>query len=248
MIESFELWCEPFHEARRINVYLPFNYYETEEKYPVVYMFDGHNLFDDDEAAYGKSWGIGRFLDSWDKQVIVVGVYCSMHGNDRLVEYSPYNYKTTFTGAVKGRGKLTMEWFTSVLKPHIDKSYRTWTHREATAIAGSSMGGLMAYYAVLKYNHIYSKAACISPAFRLSIRNVKSELQKSGELDEDTKIFFSWGTKEDPRGVLGKHIWKLDAMLQERRIDTYCFQHVDGTHSEASWELEIPLWMNFLWK
>lgn len=248
MIETFELWCHPFRENRRVNVYLPSDYYENEEKYPVVYMFDGHNLFDDAEAAYGKSWGLRDFLDYWDKKIIVVGVYCSMHGNDRLVEYSPYNYKTIFTGPVKGTGKLTMEWFATVLKNYIDNTYRTWSHREATAIAGSSMGGLMAYYAVIKYNHIYSKAACISPAFRLAIRSVKAQLLRSKELSEDTKIFFSWGTKEDPRGILGKQIWKLDAMLQERGIDTYCLKHINGTHSEGSWEKEIPLWMDFLWK
>ena len=72
MVESFKLWCEPAGENRIVNVYLPNDYHESEDRYPVVYMFDGHNIFYDEEAAYGKSRGIREFLDRWDKKVIVV--------------------------------------------------------------------------------------------------------------------------------------------------------------------------------
>lgn len=248
MVESFKLWCEPAGENRIVNVYLPNDYHESDERYPVVYMFDGHNLFYDHEAAYGKSWGIREFLDSWDKKVIVVGVYCSMHGNDRLVEYSPYNYFTKFTGSVKGTGKTTMDWYTGFLKEYIDSNYRTWWHREATAIAGSSMGGIMAYYAVMKYNHIYSKAAVISPAFRMVSRSAKAEPKRCLPLLPDTRIFFSWGELEDKRGVLERIIVNVNERIQSPEISTYLYKHMGGTHSEGSWEQEVPMWMDYLWK
>ena len=246
MIESFELYYAPAHENRRVNIYLPNDYNESSERYPVLYMFDGHNLFDDEEAAYGKSWGLREYLEASGRKLIVVGVYCSMHGIDRLIEYSPYAYRTRMTGYVRGTGKDTMDWFSGELKTYIDEHYRTWWHREATAIGGSSMGGIMSYYAVMKYNHIYSKAACISPAFRLSSGMVKAEVDKN-ELFPDTRVFFSWGTKEDRQGRLAAIVHELDDNLQAKGISTYMYKHMRGDHSEASCDQEIPLWMVYLW-
>ena len=247
MTESFELFCEPFGENRRVNVYLPDDYHYSDERYPVLYMFDGHNIFYDSEAAYGKSWGIKDFLDGWDKKMIVVGVYCSMHGYDRLTEYSPYNFTAKLTGKVIGTGKQTMDWFVGPLKQYIDSHYRTWWFREATAIAGSSMGGIMAYFAVLRYNQYYSKAACVSPALRLSKRYVMNEMAIA-QPDPDTKIFFSWGTKEDRYGSLAKLVYTLDDMLKEKHVSTLVYKHMHGSHCEACWAEEVPMWMNFLWK
>ena len=58
MVEKFELWCAPAGENRRIHLYLPDDYYNSEERYPVLYMFDGHNLYFDGDATYGKSLGL----------------------------------------------------------------------------------------------------------------------------------------------------------------------------------------------
>ena len=45
-------------EKRRAYIYLPNSYrYHTERRYPVLYMFDGHNVFFDEDATYGKCWG-----------------------------------------------------------------------------------------------------------------------------------------------------------------------------------------------
>ena len=73
---------QPFYfpfagENRMLHIYLPDDYDESDERYPVMYMFDGHNLFYDSDATYGKSWGMKDFLDSWDKKIIIVGAECS---------------------------------------------------------------------------------------------------------------------------------------------------------------------------
>ena len=61
-----------------------------EPPFPVMYFFDGHNLFRDEDATYGKSWGLDAFCASWDKPIIIVGVECAHEGNLRLSEYLPY--------------------------------------------------------------------------------------------------------------------------------------------------------------
>lgn len=68
MIEKTDFWFSSAGQNRRLHIYLPDDYYESEERYPVMYMFDGHNLFYDSDATYGKSWGMKDFLDHWDKK------------------------------------------------------------------------------------------------------------------------------------------------------------------------------------
>ena len=163
MIEKFDFFFPSAGENRKIHLYLPDDYNETDERYPVMYMFDGHNLFYDSDATYGKSWGMKDFLDGWEKKIIVVGLECSHTGNDRLREYCPYHWDS-FVGPIDGTGDDTMQWIVNDVKPFIDADFRTWPHRAATGVGGSSMGGLMALYAAIRYNAVFSKAACVSSA------------------------------------------------------------------------------------
>lgn len=72
-IEKFDLWYSPACESRTVHLYLPDGYEGSDERYPVLYMFDGHNLFSDEDATFGRSWRLKDFLDSWPKKMIVVG-------------------------------------------------------------------------------------------------------------------------------------------------------------------------------
>ncbi len=79
----------PAGADRRLHIWLPEGYENSEERYPVMYFFDGHNLFSDSMATYGKSWGLAGFLSRWHRQMIIVGIECSHEGNERLIEYCP---------------------------------------------------------------------------------------------------------------------------------------------------------------
>ena len=150
---------------RKVYLYLPESYREEpDRRYPVMYMFDGHNVFFDEDATFGKSWGMNDFMESSEKQLIIVGVECNHRGNQRLSEYAPVSFSDPKLGKIRGRGSATMNWMVGELKPYIDERYRTLPDRENTIIAGSSMGGLMALYAVTAYNHVFSRAACLSPS------------------------------------------------------------------------------------
>ena len=128
-------------------------------------MFDGHNVFFDSDATYGKSWGMKNYMDRTKTQLIIVAVECNHSpDNGRLKEYSPFSFEDPKYGAVQGLGKMTMEWMVNWLKPYIDKRYRTLPDRAHTYIAGSSMGGLMSLYAVVAYNQVFSGAAALSPS------------------------------------------------------------------------------------
>ena len=247
-IVKFGLTYTPAREKRTIHLYLPNGYGETEERYPVLYMFDGHNLFYDEDATYGKSWGLKAFLDAWPKKMIVVGMECSHTGNERLKEYSPYNIYTRWMGSIQGIGDATMQWIVNEVKPHIDHHYRTWSHREATAIAGSSMGGMMALFAILRYNRWFSKAACVSPAVGFAMRQFRKEA-KQADMHPDTRIFFSWGTHEWKKSdaPMTRNILELESLVQQKGASTWLYHQQGGRHCEADWEVQVPTWMQFLW-
>ncbi len=248
MVEKFDVWMTPFTCERKVHVYLPENYYQSNERYPVVYMYDGHNLFHDEDATYGKSWGLETFMDHYDKKVIIVGIECNHTGNERLNEYCPYDVDWAFRGPIQGRGKLLMGWMVQEFKPMIDRCYRTIPFRECTAIGGSSMGGLMALYTVIAYNQYFSKAACISPANSICQKELQEEFFKAS-ISADTRVYFSFGTKE-ARNVstrLRQLRWFEDAFSSKGGV---CMINVveGGEHNEASWEKENPIYFDFLWK
>lgn len=131
-------------EERNLYIYLPDSYdWDRERYYPVLYMFDGHNVFFDSDATYGKCWGMKEYMDHTNTQVIIVAVECNHSpDNGRLKEYAPFSFHDARCGSIAAKGAITMDWMVHTLKPQIDRDLRTLSDREHTFIAGSSRGGL----------------------------------------------------------------------------------------------------------
>ena len=122
---------------RRAYIYLPESYdEEPDRRYPVMYMFDGHNVFFDEDATFGKSWGMNDYMERTGKQLIIVGVECNHQGNCRLSEYSPVTFENAELGKIRGRGSTTMNWMVNELKPYIDEHFRTLPDRRNTILCG----------------------------------------------------------------------------------------------------------------
>ena len=83
MIVKRDFTYTPKGVSRKLHIWLPDTYDSTDEHYPVMYFFDGHNLFLNDDATYGKSWGMKEFLESWSKPMIIVGIECGHEGYER---------------------------------------------------------------------------------------------------------------------------------------------------------------------
>ena len=251
-VEEFTLDISPFSQSpRKIWVYLPDSYDNTKKKYDVLYMFDGHNLFFDHYATYCKSWGIKDFLDQYHIDLVVIGQDCNHIGNSRMDEYCPMVSQKTIWGGeeIVPKGEFTAAWFAEVLKPECEKRYRLYKNRKHVGIGGSSMGGLMSQYCITKYNHVFSKAACVSPATYFCFKPLKELIQKT-KFDE-TRIYMDLGSEET--GDKKDLVARMDMMLQMNRMFTEkgctAFPHlvVGGTHSEASWETIVPVFLKFLY-
>ncbi|MEK7225470.1 MAG: alpha/beta hydrolase-fold protein, partial [Bacteroidota bacterium] len=156
------------NRVRRIWIYLPENYSASTGRYPVLYMHDGQNVFDD-ATSFSGEWGVDECIDSMKNKCIVVAV--DNGAQKRINEYCPYDFSLKTLGLSnadslhKGEGGLYIDFLANTLKPFIDNNYRTLKDKEHTFIAGSSMGGIISMYAVLKYPKVFGGAGVFSPAF-----------------------------------------------------------------------------------
>ena len=158
---------------------------------------------------------------------------------------------------IVGRGEQTFQWIVGDIKPWVDASLRTWAHREATGIGGSSMGGIMSLYGAIAHNDVFSKAACLSTGVRFTTRQVNRDLART-ELSPDTRIYLSWGEHESGRLRKGadpatqspeaKAEYALIDRLDRKGVNSYLYFQPDGQHNEASWEQQNGRYLDYLWR
>ena len=235
-------------EPRNLYVYLPdFAEENPEQRFPVLYMFDGHNVFFDEDATYGKSWGMQEFAEDSALPLIIAAVECTHDPNNgRLSEYSPFTFSEEGLGRIKGRGRQTMEWMIHSFKPMIDKKYPTLPDREHSFIAGSSMGGLMSLYAVTEYNAVFSRAAALSPSIWAASGRLDRML-RDAETGPGTVVYMDYGENElSNHPDMIRRFSRVASILMERGVLLNCRIVPDGDHCEASWERQIPFFMDTL--
>jgi len=226
------------NRERRIWIYLPPDYEEIPNKhYPVVYMQDGQNLFDN-FYSYNIEWQIDKTLNflhtSGLRVPIVVG---TEHGGElRQNEYLPWKYKEIYGG----EGDKYASFLAETLKPYIDKNYRTLVDRDQNAIIGGDLGGLISLYTGMKYQHLFSKIACFSAPFHNN-PEIFEYVEKMGKRKE-LKFYFLAGLKEDDSKmkISGNsricEILKIEGFTQEniRSVVKY-----EGEQSELFWRREF---------
>ena len=247
MIQTFDLTIPELSggELRRAYVWLPDAYDgDPDARFPVLYMFDGQNVFFDEDASFGTSWRMYDYLNAGQPDVIVAAVSCSQTG--RMAEYSPFSHENGDAGHVNARGRSTMEWLLGEFKPSIDAQYRTLPDRDNTLIAGSSMGGLMSLYAALDYNGAFSRAACLSLSLWVHPRKSLRRIERA-RIAPDTCIYFDYGTQE-----MGNHPKNTEVLcaacsaLLHKGVDLTFRLVPGGTHSEESWAQRVPVMMKCL--
>lgn len=251
MIEKFAITIPEltgFRKKRRVYVYLPNSYQEEQERhYPVLYMFDGQNVFFDEDATFGKSWGLGEYLDCVEAQLIVVAIECNNNAhNGRIKEYAPFSFNDEDFGWIRGLGSKTMDWLVYSFKPQIDAEYRTLPMRETTFIAGSSMGGLMTLYALTCYNQYFGRGAALSPTFEANPNRVLRMLRET-PMSQDTLVYMDIGERElEQREELRGCFARATSILINKGIRVTARVIPEGEHTEASWERQNDYYISAL--
>jgi alpha-glucosidase len=226
----------------KIWVYLPPNYVETSKKYPVIYMHDGQNLFDNATSYIGE-WEVDETLNNLYKKTgkgfIIVGI--ENGGEERINEYTPWKHEK-YGG---GKGAIYIDFIVQTLKPYIDATYRTKKQAKHTGLIGSSLGGLISYYGGLKYPTVFGKIGALSTSFWFS--NEVENFTKQNAQTKQVKLFLLVGEKEGENMV-------LDTQKTEKLLLEYGFKSKnltskitpDGNHNETFWKsefLEIVTWL-----
>lgn len=225
--------------ARRVRVYLPAGYRDRPMR-PVLYVFDGQNVFDDD-GSYAGGWhlhrAVDRLLASRRKRVPAV-VAVDHGGSARIDELTPW----------KG-GESLFGWMARELVPRIASEFGAELGPNATAVAGSSMGGLAALYAHHRFPEAFGGAFALSPSLFLDGRRIFTELERLSR-PWTSRIYLDCGQKE-AGGRLAALVESMGGKLRERGYDQrQLLVRFDarGRHDERSWQRRMPAALRFMYR
>ena len=224
IINAPELNC-----SKKIWLYLPKNYTKTSKKYPTIYMQDAQNLFDS-KTAFSGEWNIDETLDSIDAQVIIIGIE---HGGEkRLDELTPF--KNQKYGG--GNADNYLDFIVKTLKPHIDSLYRTKTESKNTCLFGSSLGGLVSFYALLKYPEVFGKAGVFSPSFWFNRNEIFNKMSETKSFK--AKVYLLCGDNEGDDDMI-KDLNNMEFAINSKRCSCLKLNKKiivkGGQHNEKLW-------------
>lgn len=214
---------------RRIWVYLPPDYnMEDDTEYPVLYMQDGQNLFDR-ATSFSGEWQVDERLNALFEEGYTVPIVIGIdHGNStRINEYCLVDVDEP---KIDAEGELYLQFIVTTLKPYVDSHYRTKPEREFTSIMGSSVGGLIATYAISLYPNVFGSAGLFSPSYWLD-ENIY-ELS----FDPSTMIYQLCGSEEPDNTVANCEHLNEVFLSQLDNSDNLMLEISEGKgHNEGLW-------------
>jgi predicted alpha/beta superfamily hydrolase len=261
MKEYRVLYFESERLNREVKVYvmLPPSYFKSERSYPVLYMHDGQNLFDDSISYGGVSWGI---LDAYHDnpelpEVIVVGIENGGElRSDELVpfpfDFKEFGYEDFEDRLYGGKADLYLDFIVQVVKPYIDKTFKTFKSPKNTGLMGSSFGGLITTYAACKYQDFFSRFGAVSNAYFVVQEQLES-LVFDSDFSEVKKFYMDVGTRESEE--LERNAFYVESnqkiydilvnKLPKEKLEYKVIE--DGIHHESEWRKRVQDILIFLW-
>ncbi len=225
------------NRTRRIWLYLPPDYNTSDKRYPVIYMHDGQNLFDNGTSFSGE-WRVDETLNQLhtegDYGAIVVGI--DNGGGKRDDEYSPWN-NPTYGG---GEGDAYIAFLAETLKPHIDANFRTLSEPQYTCIFGSSLGGFISTYGAAKYPNVFGKVGSFSPSYWFSLTNINQFILNNSANISGLRMAQvagqnEWNTIVADINTVTNNLLSKGLLNSNSNIKLDLF----GSHSEAYWGQEF---------
>lgn len=239
--ENFEI--PQLIKTRRIAALLPHNYNHTDRHYPVLYLQDGQNLFDD-YAPFGN-WAVDKKLalmaERGTGDIIIIAIDHARE--ERILEFTP----STSTRLGVGDGKKYVRFLTETLKPYVDSHFRTMPDREHTGIGGSSMGALISIYAGLMYPEVYSKLLLFSPSLWVA-PNIHFHATPTGEALHSKAYIYAGG---DESKNMVPHVKQFKQAMERKGTGSKMSFHLSidpqGKHNEHHWGEEFPKAVEWLY-
>ena len=230
-VTEFTIHAPQLDKDKHIWVYLPFGYKNSGKSYPVIYMHDGQNVFNHAESPK-REWFVEDKLNVLHSEAIIIGIE---HGGSthRIDELTPY--KNEKYGG--GHADNYLDFIVTTLKPHVDEHYRTLPEVQNTTIFGSSVGGLISFYALLKFPEVFGNAGVFSPSFWFSeeIFNLIKSVESI-----DGRIYLMAGDHESTNMITD--LERMEELIL-KRIKNASQLHkkivLGGHHNERLWRHEF---------
>ncbi len=234
---------------RRVLVYLPADYAQKpKQRYPVLYMHDGQNVFDE-ATSFSGEWGVDETLDRLRAagqdpagSIVVAVDNDSQHRAD---EYIPWRNAEIKAG---GQGGAYVDFLALTLKPYVDAHYRTRPDAAHTGVAGSSLGGLISVYAALKYPRVFGEVGAFSPAFWVCNDSLRA-FAKTHPAAPTARFYFVCGPQESETMLPLMTAWRDELRAEGVPAANLSFHApADGQHREWFWQREFPAAYQYLFR
>jgi predicted alpha/beta superfamily hydrolase len=222
--------------TRPVLVYLPPSYNGGEQRYPVLYMQDGQNLFDRGTGFGGEEWGVDETLETLAAEGLeAIAVGLPHTGDGRIAEYSPWARRGT------ARGDDYLAFVADTVKPLVDAAFRTLPDREHTGLLGSSMGGLISLYGFFRRPTVFGLAGSLSPALWFAGNNIYDFVRSAPSVPG--RLYLDHGSHENSAARMAR-------LLREKGyqdgLDLRYINEPGGEHRESAWARRLPNALRFL--
>lgn len=235
---SEKFYIPQLERYRKIWAVLPYDYHTSDKEYPVLYLQDAQNLFNEG-SGYGN-WEIDKKLSILAEygrgDIIVIAIE---HGSEERIKEYIFDNDNIANGS---EGKKYIRFITDTLKPYVDANYRTKKDRDNTGIGGSSLGALISIYSGFLYPEVYSKLLIFSPSLWVEPNN--NFPMMNFRVPFKTKIYLYGGGQEGSKMVKRIHVFEEYLKRWEKK-NLFDFEfktniNPEGTHNEFYWSQEFP--------
>lgn len=249
MLIREKIYIKSLKRKREISIYLPDDYQTTDKKYPVLFINDGQNAFFDEESYLGTSWHFIESVQAMNIDIVMVAIPCHFKPLKREDEYGPWVISKELAKEFNtdrklgGEGKQYVSFLVKQLKPYIDS--RFLTNPNDYGIVGSSMGGLISFYAFLRYPRVFKRCAILSTAFWIYEKQFKNMIRFS-RIKNNSLYMDVGGNEGDDRYIPSNEAIKKALQGKIRHFEYHYFAYDD--HSEASWARRVPYFLKMFYR
>jgi predicted alpha/beta superfamily hydrolase len=260
-VEIIPFESKILHNTRMLRVLVPANYFSphnAHRSYPVLYLQDGQNLFDDATSNAGE-WHMDETVEHLVGSfkippMLVVGI--DHAGAKRSSEYLPYpngrSQEPSAHDEKEVRGKDYVKFLIAEVMPFIEKKYRVSRGAANTGLGGSSYGGDISLYTVLQHPGIFGHVLVESPVLWIGDDQLIKDAEKAKQLPQ--KMYLGIGTNEttdqQPSPEIVKSVEELEKVLRNKGMGSARLKVVvdeGGQHNEAAWSRRLPEALLFLY-
>ncbi len=244
----------PMGYKKKVWIWTPADYDpNSKEPYKTLYMPDGQNIFDFKNVAWG-GWEVSDAVESMmsngGRGVIVVGIEST--GSKRDTELTPNIgeiQKEVGSSYENGKGKEFSDFVVNTVMPYVRKNYKSSTARCDNIVAGSSSGGLEAFYIGMENHDKFCAIGAFSPAFIIFGDKVWDEYLAKYDLDsEEMPKLYIYDGKVGLEDTLYPFIDGMKTRLTKGGYDSAKMKYVieeKAEHNEAWWRVIFPEFLDW---